>query len=101
LVEQGRESLFVVDMRGQAIGMLSKTDYLRSLKADSFLQLPLRLISETLLQHILGWRRRWQSRLLLIGFLPPLLPRAHAVESPALVRSCINRSSNCASAGKM
>jgi len=45
-VKQGRKSLPVVDTHGRVIGMLSETDYLRSLKADSFLELLLRLIAD-------------------------------------------------------
>jgi CBS domain-containing membrane protein len=46
LVEQGLKSLPVVDVNGRVIGMLTETDYLHSLKADSFLQLLLRLIED-------------------------------------------------------
>ena len=44
LVKQGLKSLPVVDINGRVIGVLSETDYLRSLKADSFLELLLSLI---------------------------------------------------------
>lgn len=46
LVEQGRKSLPVVDIQGRVIGILSETDYLRTLKTDSFLELLLRLIGD-------------------------------------------------------
>jgi CBS domain-containing membrane protein len=46
LVEQGSKSLPVVDAQGRVIGILTETDYLRSLEADSFLQLLLRLIAD-------------------------------------------------------
>lgn len=46
LVEQGLKSLPVIDANGRVIGMLTETDYLHSLKADSFLQLLLRLIED-------------------------------------------------------
>jgi len=46
LVEQGRKSLPVADTDGRVIGMLTETDFLRRLKADSFLELLLRLVED-------------------------------------------------------
>jgi CBS-domain-containing membrane protein len=43
LVAQGRKSLPVVDDRGLVVGILTETDFLRCLKADSVLDLLLRL----------------------------------------------------------
>ena len=44
LVEQKRKSLPVVDADGCVLGMLTERDFLRRLRADSFLELLLRLI---------------------------------------------------------
>jgi CBS-domain-containing membrane protein len=44
LAEQGRKGLPVVDDGGYAIGILTETDFLRRLKADTFLELLLRLV---------------------------------------------------------
>jgi CBS domain-containing protein len=44
LAKQGRKSLPVVDDSGCAIGMLTETDFLRRLKAKTFLELLLRLV---------------------------------------------------------
>jgi len=46
LVEQGLKSLPVVDDAGRVIGVLTETDFLRRLHADSFLELLLRLLGE-------------------------------------------------------
>jgi CBS-domain-containing membrane protein len=46
LVESGYKGLPVVDADGRVLGMLTETDYLRRLKADSFLELFLRLIDD-------------------------------------------------------
>jgi len=46
LVEQGLKSLPVVDGKGRVIGVLTETDYLRSLDANSFMQLLLRLTED-------------------------------------------------------
>lgn len=46
LVQQGLKSLPVVDERGRVVGMLTETDFLRRLHADTFLQLLLRLVEE-------------------------------------------------------
>ena len=43
---QGRKGLPVVDNDGCVIGMLTETDYLRRLKANTFLQLLLRLVAD-------------------------------------------------------
>jgi CBS domain-containing membrane protein len=44
LVEQGHKSLPVVNGDIRVVGMLTETDFLRRLKADSFLELMLRLV---------------------------------------------------------
>lgn len=44
LAEQGRKSLPVVDDGGYVIGILTETDFLRRLRADTFLELLLRLV---------------------------------------------------------
>jgi CBS-domain-containing membrane protein len=46
LAEQRRKSLPVVDANGGVIGMLTETDFLRRLKAETFLELLLRLIAD-------------------------------------------------------
>ena len=46
LVEQGMKSLPVVDDGGCVIGVLTETDFLGRLHADSFLELLLRLVDE-------------------------------------------------------
>jgi len=46
LAEQGRKSLPVVDVDGCVIGMLTETDFLRRLKAKTFLDLLLRLVAD-------------------------------------------------------
>ena len=46
LVEQGLKSLPVVDDAGRVVGVLTETDFLRRLHADSFLELLLRLVGE-------------------------------------------------------
>lgn len=46
LVEQRRKSLPIVDAQSRVIGMLTETDFLRRLKADSFLELLLRLVED-------------------------------------------------------
>ena len=43
---QGHKGLPVVDNSGRVIGMLTETDFLRRLKADTFLQLLLRLVTD-------------------------------------------------------
>jgi CBS-domain-containing membrane protein len=45
LVAQGRKGLPVIDDTGRVVGMLTETDFLRRLKADSFLQLLLRMVA--------------------------------------------------------
>jgi CBS-domain-containing membrane protein len=47
LVRSGCKSLPVVDGHGEVIGMLTETDFLRRLQADSFLELFLRLIEDS------------------------------------------------------
>ncbi len=46
LAEQRRKSLPVVDGEGRVIGMLTETDFLRRLKAETFLELLLRLVAD-------------------------------------------------------
>lgn len=46
LAGQGRKSLPVVDGDGRVIGMLSETDFLSRLNADTFLELLLRLVTD-------------------------------------------------------
>jgi len=46
LAEQRRKSLPVVDADGRVIGMLTETDFLRRLKAETFLELLLRLVAD-------------------------------------------------------
>lgn len=46
LAEHRRKSLPVVDGDGLVIGMLTETDFLRRLKADTFLELLLRLVAD-------------------------------------------------------
>jgi CBS domain-containing membrane protein len=46
LAEQRRKSLPVVDAEGRVIGMLTETDFLRRLKAETFLALLLRLVAD-------------------------------------------------------
>jgi CBS domain-containing membrane protein len=46
LAEQRRKSLPVVDADGHVIGMLTETDFLRRLKAETFLELLLRLVAD-------------------------------------------------------
>ena len=46
LAEQGRKSLPVVDVDGRVVGMLTETDFLRRLQADTFLELLLRLVAD-------------------------------------------------------
>lgn len=46
LVAQERKSLPVVDADGRVSGILTETDFLHRLKADSFLELLLRLVSD-------------------------------------------------------
>lgn len=46
LAEQGRKSLPVVDADGCVIGTLTETDFLRRLKAKTFLDLLLRLVAD-------------------------------------------------------
>ena len=46
LAEQRRKSLPVVDHDGRVIGMLTETDFLRRLKAKTFLELLLRLVAD-------------------------------------------------------
>ena len=46
LAEQKRKSLPVVDGQGSVIGMLTETDFLRRLQADTFLELLLRLVAD-------------------------------------------------------
>jgi CBS-domain-containing membrane protein len=47
LARQGVKSLPVVDVEGRVIGMLTETDFLRRLRADSFLALLLRLLQDS------------------------------------------------------
>lgn len=47
LAEAGAKSLPVVDDAGQVIGMLTETDFLRRLKADTFLELLLRMLDDS------------------------------------------------------
>lgn len=47
IVASGYKGLPVADRDGRVIGMLTETDYLRRLEADTFLELMLRLISDT------------------------------------------------------
>lgn len=46
LAQQGRKSLPVVDSDGCVIGILTETDFLRRLKANTFLELLLRLVAD-------------------------------------------------------
>jgi CBS domain-containing membrane protein len=46
LARQGLKGLPVVDADGQVIGMLTETDFLRRLRADTFMELLLRLIED-------------------------------------------------------
>ncbi len=46
LATQRRKSLPVVDAEGRVVGMLTETDFLRRLKADTFLELLLRLVAD-------------------------------------------------------
>jgi len=46
LVSQRRKSLPVVDEGGRVVGMLTETDFLRRLRADSFLELLLKLVKD-------------------------------------------------------
>jgi CBS domain-containing membrane protein len=46
LVAQGRKSLPVVNHDQRVVGMLTETDFLRRLRADSFLELLLKLVSD-------------------------------------------------------
>jgi len=46
LAGQGRKSLPVVDGEGRVVGMLTESDFLRRLQADTFLELLLRLLSD-------------------------------------------------------
>ncbi len=46
LAEQGRKSLPVVASDGCVIGMLTETDFLRRLRAETFLELLLRLVAD-------------------------------------------------------
>ncbi len=46
LAEQRRKSLPVVDSDGVVVGMLTETDFLRRLKAETFLELMLRLVAD-------------------------------------------------------
>jgi CBS-domain-containing membrane protein len=46
LAKQGRKGLPVVDDEGYAIGMLTERDFLRRLKADTFMELLLRLVAD-------------------------------------------------------
>jgi len=46
MAEQGHKSLPVVDNDGCVIGILTETDFLRRLKADTFLALLLRLVAD-------------------------------------------------------
>ena len=46
LVGQGRKSLPVVDGHGAVVGILTESDFLRRLRADSFLELLLRLLED-------------------------------------------------------
>lgn len=46
LAEQRRKSLPVVDADGCVIGMLTETDFLRRLKAETFLEVLLRLVAD-------------------------------------------------------
>ena len=41
----------MVDATGRVIGMLTETDYLRRLKAGSFLELLLRIIDDSFIDH--------------------------------------------------
>ncbi len=47
LVRSGYKSLPVVDGHGEVVGMLTETDFLRRLRAESFLELFLRLIDDS------------------------------------------------------
>jgi len=47
MARQGLKSLPVVDTNGLVVGMLTETDFLRRLKADTFLELLLRLIDDS------------------------------------------------------
>ncbi len=46
LASQRRKSLPVVDTDGKVVGVLTETDFLRRLKADTFLELLLRLVAD-------------------------------------------------------
>jgi CBS domain-containing membrane protein len=46
MVRQGLKSLPVVDDGNKVVGMLTETDFLRRLKADTFLELLLRLVAD-------------------------------------------------------
>jgi CBS-domain-containing membrane protein len=46
LASQRRKSLPVVDTDGRVVGVLTETDFLRRLKADTFLELLLRLVAD-------------------------------------------------------
>lgn len=47
MVRQQRKSLPVVDAQGRVIGILTETDFLRHLRADSFLELLLQLVEDS------------------------------------------------------
>lgn len=47
IVASGYKGLPVVDANGEVLGMLTETDFLRRLKADTFLELLLRIIDES------------------------------------------------------
>ena len=47
MADQGRKALPVVDDEGRVVGMLTETDFLRRLQADTFLELLLRLLADT------------------------------------------------------
>ena len=47
MANQGRKALPVVDDGGRVVGMLTETDFLRRLQADTFLGLLLRLLADT------------------------------------------------------
>lgn len=46
LARQQRKSLPVVDVEGRVVGMLTETDFLRRLKANTFMELLLRLVAD-------------------------------------------------------
>ncbi len=47
MADQGRKALPVVDDEGRVVGMLTETDFLRRLRADTFLELLLQLLADT------------------------------------------------------